>query len=181
MLKDAALEARARAISQELRCLVCQNESIDESNADLAHDLRVLLRQRLAAGDTDRQAIDFIVKRYGDFVLLKPPVEPATYFLWFGPAAVLLDRCRRRARVRAPAQSRARRAARRCHRKRNSGSTHCCANRTDMAILSLLLLALLALVVLSFVFVPLARGSAAPDSAAGRCSPARSIATNWPS
>lgn len=90
MLKDAALEARARAISQELRCLVCQNELIDEFNADLAHDLRVLLRQRLAAGDTDRQAIDFIVKRYGDFVLLKPPVEPATYFLWFGPAAVLL-------------------------------------------------------------------------------------------
>jgi cytochrome c-type biogenesis protein CcmH len=90
MLKDPALEARARAISQELRCLVCQNESIDESNADLAHDLRVLLRQRLAAGDTDRQAIDFIVKRYGDFVLLKPPVEPATYFLWFGPAALLV-------------------------------------------------------------------------------------------
>jgi len=90
MLTDPALEARARAISKELRCLVCQNESIDESNADLAHDLRVLLRQRLAAGDTDRQAIDFIVKRYGNFVLLKPPVEPATYFLWFGPAAVLV-------------------------------------------------------------------------------------------
>jgi cytochrome c-type biogenesis protein CcmH len=90
MLKDPALEARARAISQELRCLVCQNESIDESNADLAHDLRVLLRQRLAAGDTDRQAIDFIVKRYGDFVLLNPPVEPATYFLWFGPAVLLI-------------------------------------------------------------------------------------------
>lgn len=90
MLKDPALEARARAISKELRCLVCQNESIDESNAGLAHDLRVLLRQRLAAGDTDQQAIDFIVKRYGDFVLLKPPVEPATYLLWFGPAAVLV-------------------------------------------------------------------------------------------
>jgi cytochrome c-type biogenesis protein CcmH len=90
MLKNPVLEARARTISKELRCLVCQNESIDESNADLAHDLRVLLRQRLQAGDTDRQAIDFIVKRYGDFVLLKPPVEPATYFLWFGPAAVLL-------------------------------------------------------------------------------------------
>jgi cytochrome c-type biogenesis protein CcmH len=89
MLQDPALEARARAISRELRCLVCQNESIDESNADLAHDLRVLLRQRLAAGDTDRQAIGFIVKRYGDFVLLKPPVEPATYLLWFGPAVVL--------------------------------------------------------------------------------------------
>src|SRR5580658_5618092 len=89
-LADPALEARARAISRELRCLVCQNESIDESNADLAHDLRLLLRQRLAAGDTDRQAIDFIVNRYGDFVLLKPPVEPATYFLWFGPAALLI-------------------------------------------------------------------------------------------
>ena len=89
MLKDKALEARARAIGQELRCLVCQNESIDESNADLAHDLRVLLRQRIAAGDTDQQAIQFIVRRYGDFVLLKPPVEPATWLLWFGPAALL--------------------------------------------------------------------------------------------
>jgi cytochrome c-type biogenesis protein CcmH len=90
MLKNSALEARARTLSKELRCLVCQNESIDESNADLAHDLRVLLRQRLAAGDTDRQAIDFIVKRYGNFVLLEPPVEPATYLLWFGPALVLV-------------------------------------------------------------------------------------------
>jgi cytochrome c-type biogenesis protein CcmH len=90
MLSDPALEARARAISRELRCLVCQNESIDESNADLAHDLRLLLRQRLKAGDSDAQAIDFIVKRYGDFVLLKPPVEPATYLLWFGPAALLV-------------------------------------------------------------------------------------------
>jgi cytochrome c-type biogenesis protein CcmH len=90
MLKNPVLEARARAISRELRCLVCQNESIDESNADLAHDLRRLLRQRLAAGDTDQQAIDFIVARYGDFVLLKPPVEPATYLLWFGPAALLI-------------------------------------------------------------------------------------------
>lgn len=90
MLKDPALEARARAIGQELRCLVCQNESIDESNADLAHDLRVLLRRRIAAGDTDRQAIQFIVKRYGDFVLLKPPVEPATWLLWFGPVVLLI-------------------------------------------------------------------------------------------
>jgi len=90
MLKDPALEARARAISRELRCLVCQNESIDDSNADLAHDLRGLLRQRLAAGDSDQHAVDFIVSRYGDFVLLKPPVEPATYLLWFGPAALLL-------------------------------------------------------------------------------------------
>jgi cytochrome c-type biogenesis protein CcmH len=89
MLKDPGLEARARAIGQELRCLVCQNESIDESNADLAHDLRVLLRQRLAAGDTDQQAVAYIVKRYGNFVLLKPPVEPATYLLWLGPILVL--------------------------------------------------------------------------------------------
>jgi cytochrome c-type biogenesis protein CcmH len=89
-LADPALEARARAISEELRCLVCQNESIDESSAPLAHDLRVLLRQRIAAGDTDAQAVKFITDRYGDFVLLKPPVEPATYVLWFGPIAVLL-------------------------------------------------------------------------------------------
>ena len=89
-LADPALEARARAISKELRCLVCQNESIDDSSAGLAHDLRVLLRERIAKGDTDRQAIQYIVNRYGDFVLLKPPVEPATYVLWFGPPAVLL-------------------------------------------------------------------------------------------
>ena len=89
-LADPVLEARARALSQELRCLVCQNESIDDSNADLAHDLRVLLRERIAAGDSDRQALAFIVGRYGDFVLLKPPIEPATYALWFGPAAVLV-------------------------------------------------------------------------------------------
>jgi cytochrome c-type biogenesis protein CcmH len=88
-LADPVLEARARALSQELRCLVCQNESIDDSHADLAHDLRVLLRVRLTAGDSDPQVIDFLVSRYGQFVLLKPPVEPATYALWFGPAAVL--------------------------------------------------------------------------------------------
>jgi cytochrome c-type biogenesis protein CcmH len=89
-LADPKLEARARVISAELRCLVCQNESIDESGADLAHDIRALLRQRLVAGDTDEQAIQYIVARYGDFVLLKPPVEPATYLLWFGPAALLV-------------------------------------------------------------------------------------------
>jgi cytochrome c-type biogenesis protein CcmH len=89
-LADPVLEARARAISRELRCLVCQNESIDESNADLAHDLRVLLRQRIAAGDSDSQATQYIVDRYGQFVLLDPPVEPATYALWFGPPALLL-------------------------------------------------------------------------------------------
>jgi cytochrome c-type biogenesis protein CcmH len=88
-LADPALEARARAISGELRCLVCQNESIDDSGADLAHDLRVLLRERLKAGDSDQQAIAYITARYGQFVLLKPPVEPATYALWFGPPALL--------------------------------------------------------------------------------------------
>src|SRR5215470_17890082 len=89
-LADPALEARARAISKELRCLVCQNESIDDSNAALAHDLRVLLRERLAAGDSDPQVRDFLVRRYGQFVLLRPPIEPATYVLWFGPFAVLV-------------------------------------------------------------------------------------------
>jgi cytochrome c-type biogenesis protein CcmH len=88
-LADPALEVRARAISKELRCLVCQNESIDDSNAALAHDLRVLLRERLAAGDGDQQVRDFLVRRYGQFVLLRPPIEPATYVLWFGPFAVL--------------------------------------------------------------------------------------------
>jgi len=89
MLADPALEARAHAIGEELRCLVCRNESIEESNAGLAHDLRVLLRQRLAAGDTDRQAIDFVVERYGDYVLLQPPFKPATLLLWLGPALLL--------------------------------------------------------------------------------------------
>jgi cytochrome c-type biogenesis protein CcmH len=88
-LADPVLEARARALSEQLRCLVCQNESIDQSAAPLAHDLRVLLRERIAAGDSDAQAVKFLTDRYGDFVLLKPPVEPATYVLWFGPIAVL--------------------------------------------------------------------------------------------
>jgi cytochrome c-type biogenesis protein CcmH len=89
-LANPVLEARAEAIGKELRCLVCQNESIEDSNADLAHDLRVLLRQRLVAGDSNAQAIQYIVDRYGQFVLLRPPVEPATYALWFGPPALLL-------------------------------------------------------------------------------------------
>src|SRR5215471_19122374 len=89
-LADPALEARARALSQQLRCLVCQNQSIDESNADLAHDLRTLLRKRLAAGDTDKQALDYIVARYGVFVLLDPPFEPTTYMLWLGPPLLVL-------------------------------------------------------------------------------------------
>jgi cytochrome c-type biogenesis protein CcmH len=88
-LADPVLEARARAISGELRCLVCQNQSIDDSNADLAHDLRVLIRERLSAGDSDAQVLQFMVRRYGDFILLRPPVKPDTYLLWFGPFAVL--------------------------------------------------------------------------------------------
>src|SRR5262249_45079106 len=82
MLSDPTLEARARDISKGLRCLVCQNESIDDSGADLAHDLRVLVRERLTAGDSDAQVVDYLVKRYGDFVLLKPPVAPRTWLLW---------------------------------------------------------------------------------------------------
>jgi cytochrome c-type biogenesis protein CcmH len=89
-LADPALEARARVISAQLRCLVCQNESIDESGADLAHDIRVLVRERLTAGDTNAQATQAIVDRYGAFVLLRPPVEPATYVLWFAPPALVL-------------------------------------------------------------------------------------------
>jgi cytochrome c-type biogenesis protein CcmH len=89
-LTDPALEARARTISTELRCLVCQNESIDESHADLAHDIRILVRERLTAGDSDAQAVQAVVGRYGAFVLLRPPVEPATYMLWFAPPALIL-------------------------------------------------------------------------------------------
>jgi len=89
-LADPALEVRARALSKELRCLVCQNQSIDESNADLAHDLRLLLRQRLAAGDTDQQVLDYIVARYGVFVLLDPPFRPTTWLLWLAPPLLVL-------------------------------------------------------------------------------------------
>lgn len=90
MLSDPVLEQRAREISRQLRCLVCQNQSIDDSQADLARDLRILVRQRLKAGDTDRQVIDFVVARYGDFVLLKPPVNEQTLGLWFGPLALVV-------------------------------------------------------------------------------------------
>jgi cytochrome c-type biogenesis protein CcmH len=89
-LADPVLEARARTLGKELRCLVCQNQSIDDSNADLAHDLRVLVRERLTAGDSDAQVLAYLQARYGNYVLLKPPVDPATWALWFGPAAVLL-------------------------------------------------------------------------------------------
>ena len=89
-LPDPAMETRARVISAELRCVVCQNESIDESRAELARDIRRLVRERLTAGDTNPQAIQAVVARYGDFVLLKPPIKPVTWALWFGPAALLL-------------------------------------------------------------------------------------------
>jgi cytochrome c-type biogenesis protein CcmH len=90
LLKDPALEARARTISRELRCMVCQNQSIDDSEAPLAHDLRVLVRDRLARGDNDREVLDFIVARYGEFVLLKPRFELRTLMLWGLPPAALL-------------------------------------------------------------------------------------------
>jgi cytochrome c-type biogenesis protein CcmH len=89
-LTDPKLEARARAISEELRCVVCQNQTIDDSDADLAHDLRVLLRERLLKGDTDEQAKAFIVERYGSYVLLKPPFRAETLLLWLGPLLVLI-------------------------------------------------------------------------------------------
>ena len=89
-LDDPVLEARARDISRVLRCLVCQNQSIDDSNASLAKDLRLLVRERLLAGDGDQAIKDYIVARYGDFVLLKPPFKPITYALWLGPGLMLL-------------------------------------------------------------------------------------------
>ncbi|HWE77021.1 MAG TPA: cytochrome c-type biogenesis protein [Pseudolabrys sp.] len=89
MLKDPTLEARARHISEQLRCMVCQNQSIDDSEAPLAHDLRVLVRQRIMAGDNDRQVLDFLVARYGDFVLLKPPFQLDTLLLWGLPPFAL--------------------------------------------------------------------------------------------
>ena len=90
VLQDKALEARARHISEGLRCLVCQNQSIDDSAAPLAKDLRVLVRERLKAGDTDQQIEDFVVARYGEFVLLKPRFEPHTFLLWFATPLVFI-------------------------------------------------------------------------------------------
>ncbi len=90
MLDDPALEQRARDLSAEIRCVVCQNESIDSSNAEIAHELRVLVRERLVAGDSDQEVLDYLVARYGDYVLLRPPMKPQTYLLWFGPFVVLL-------------------------------------------------------------------------------------------
>ncbi|MBL8662646.1 MAG: cytochrome c-type biogenesis protein CcmH [Candidatus Odyssella sp.] len=90
ILPDKALEARAREITKQLRCLVCQNQSIDDSNAPLARDLRLLVRERLKAGASDAATLAYVVARYGDFVLLRPPVKATTWLLWFGPLALLL-------------------------------------------------------------------------------------------
>jgi cytochrome c-type biogenesis protein CcmH len=90
MLADPALEARARNLSKELRCMVCQNQSIDDSEAPLAHDLRVLVRERLKAGDSDAQVVNFLVARYGEFLLLRPPLTWHTAALWSLPPVVLL-------------------------------------------------------------------------------------------
>lgn len=89
ILSDARLEARARTLSAELRCLVCQNQSIDDSNAPLARDLRILVRERLKSGDNDRQVLDYIVARYGEFVLLRPRFSASTVVLWLTPLLVL--------------------------------------------------------------------------------------------
>jgi cytochrome c-type biogenesis protein CcmH len=111
IMTDPRLEARARALSAQLRCMVCQNESIDESHADLAHDLRVLVRERLQAGDSDDQIRAFLVRRYGDFILLKPPFKLETWLLWGAPFLILLTGggiilvARRRQKSLAPANS----------------------------------------------------------------------------
>ena len=89
IMSDAVKEARARDLSRELRCMVCQNQSIDDSEAPLARDLRLLVRERIAAGDSDAQVLDFLVARYGEFVLLKPRLEPATLLLWLLPPLAL--------------------------------------------------------------------------------------------
>jgi len=90
MLTDPGLEARAREVGRELRCLVCRNQSIDDSDADLAHDLRVLVRERIKGGDSNDQVVAYVRSRYGDFVLLRPPVEIGTLLLWGGPILILL-------------------------------------------------------------------------------------------
>ena len=90
ILANPTLEKRARHISKDLRCLVCQNQSIDDSDATLARDLRSLVRERLVQGDTDLEVIDYVVSRYGDFVLLRPPVKEVTILLWLGPIVFAL-------------------------------------------------------------------------------------------
>jgi len=90
ILPDPRLEARARSLSAQLRCMVCQNQSIDDSDADLARDLRLLVREHLKAGESDAQVLNFLVARYGDFILLKPPVKPETIALWSAPFVLLI-------------------------------------------------------------------------------------------
>ena len=93
LLADPVLEQRARVISKQVRCVVCQNQDIDSSNAGVARDLRLLVRERLVAGDTDQQVMDFLVARYGDYVLFNPPWKPSTYILWVAPTRhVFFDR-----------------------------------------------------------------------------------------
>lgn len=89
ILDNPVLEQRAREVSKDLRCVVCQNQSIDDSNAELARDMRILVRERLVAGDSNQQVLDYMVSRYGDFVLLDPPFKQSTYVLWFGPALIV--------------------------------------------------------------------------------------------
>jgi cytochrome c-type biogenesis protein CcmH len=90
MLEDPALELRAREVSQHLRCVQCQNEAIDESDAQIARDMRILVRQRITGGDSNEEIIDYMVSRYGDYVLLKPRFQPNTLVLWLGPFVVFL-------------------------------------------------------------------------------------------
>jgi len=90
MLKDQTLESRARTLSRELRCVVCQNQSIDDSQAEVAHDMRIAVRERLTAGDSDKAVMGYMVARYGDYVLLEPPFKPRTLLLWLGAPLVLL-------------------------------------------------------------------------------------------
>jgi cytochrome c-type biogenesis protein CcmH len=108
-LADPAQEARAREVSKALRCVVCQNETIDESHAELAKDMRLLVRERIAAGDSNEQVVNYMVQRYGDFVLLRPRFTPETLALWLGPALLLgigaLMAARRLRRAGTPAQA----------------------------------------------------------------------------
>ncbi|NVK17161.1 MAG: cytochrome c-type biogenesis protein CcmH [Methylocystaceae bacterium] len=90
ILDDPALEERAREVSKDVRCVVCQNQSIDDSNSGIAKKMRILVRERIKEGDSNQQVIDYLVSRYGDFVLLKPPVKTKTLFLWFGPALMVV-------------------------------------------------------------------------------------------
>ena len=89
-LDDPVLESRARDLARQIRCLVCQNQSIFDSDADLAKDLRQVVRERIILGESDLAVTDYLVARYGDFVLLKPPIKPKTYLLWFGPVLIVL-------------------------------------------------------------------------------------------